>query len=72
MACKSFWSKEEEDVLRQLSLAGRSIDEAVLVLVSRTKEAISNKAYGMGLSMAGPSPEIDMAEFKRLIKAGRK
>ena len=62
------WSDQEVDILQRMHAAQKTIDEIRRVLKSRTESMIRNKAYDIGIRiLVVPNPEIDMAEFKRLM-----
>jgi len=65
------WTEKEEKVLRDLAGLGYSIDEIRIVLKSRSRDAIFSKATSLRISLSGPEPQIDMDEFKRLMKRGK-
>jgi hypothetical protein len=63
------WTDEEREILRKLAGRGKTAKEIARVLVSRSEDAIKAQAGGMCVSLAGNPPEIDMAEFTRLMEA---
>jgi hypothetical protein len=62
------WTEKEKEMLRKLSEAKCFTTDAMRVFPSRTKSSISSQARNMGLSFSGPEAEINMEEFKKLIK----
>ena len=61
------WTDQELSILRAMTEAGKKSEEISQVLVSRTVEAINNKASQLGLSMAG-KPKINFDAFKEMMK----
>jgi hypothetical protein len=61
------WGKQEVRLLYQLSKAGKTVKDVMLVFPGRSRNSIEKKASCEGWSLAGPSQEIDMAAFKRLM-----
>ena len=62
------WSKKEKEILGKLAEARCTADEVLRVFPSRSKASIFSQAQNMNLSFAGPESEINMDEFKKLIK----
>lgn len=65
------WTKKEVEILKAMAAAGKSVDEVLQVLKSRTKHGVVNKAEHMGIKLT-PKPECDFAAFERLMKTGGK
>ena len=62
------WTEQEDKIIQDMIAAKLGIDALVKVLLSRTKIAIKQRVNDLGLSLYGSGPEIDMDEFKRLMK----
>ena len=67
MATYTGYTKQEDQIIRQMNAKGFTAEEITKVLISRTKSQISDRGYHLGLRWS-KVPEIDMAEFKRLMK----
>ena len=65
------WSKQEEEILRDLAKAGHGARKIMTVLKSRTVHAVQQKADAMDVRLGSPEPEIDFDAFKNLMKAER-
>ena len=50
-----------------MALAGKTVDDIGAVLKSRSVHSIQSKAASLRLSLC-PAPEIDLSEFKRIMK----
>ena len=61
------WSDKEKEMLKKLSDAHCTADDACRVFPSRSRQSIFSQARNMKISLSGPTPEINMAEFKKLI-----
>jgi hypothetical protein len=66
----AFWKDQELDILKEMVEAGRSLQEIMSVLKSRTAEGIRNQMDSKGLSFSR-EPEIDMETFKKIMKGGK-
>jgi hypothetical protein len=66
----AFWKDQELDILKEMVEAGRSLQEIMSVLKSRTAEGIRNQMDSKGLSFSR-EPEIDMEAFKKIMKGGK-
>lgn len=59
------WTEEEEQLLREGVEKGLTTKQLLLVLKSRTKTAIENKAAQLGISLQVGKPEIDREAYRR-------
>ena len=60
------YSKEEDKIIKTMHAKGYSHHDIGRVLKSRSPENIKDRGYALGLKWTA-KPEIDMAEFKRLM-----
>lgn len=67
---RAFWSDKEVEILQKMARAGKTPQEVVKVLKSRTITSIQKKASDQGISFSD-SPEIDFDAFKNMMKNGR-
>jgi len=67
MAAYTGYTKQEDTIIKQMNAKGFTAEEITKVLVSRTKTQIADRGYYLGLKWS-KVPEINMAEFKRLMK----
>lgn len=68
MAAYIPWTPNEEEILRKMAAAKKTIDEIGAVLKSRSRPGIKSKAQNIGIDLlAYQSPEIDEEAFKRLM-----
>ena len=63
------YSKEEERLLKEMVNAECTPDQCAKVLKSRTVTGIEDKVRRMGLNWKYLKSEIDMDEYKRLMRA---
>jgi DNA-binding transcriptional MerR regulator len=61
------YTKQEDQIITQMNEKGFTPDEITKVLVSRSRSQIADRGYFLGLKWS-KKPEINMAEFKRLMK----
>ena len=66
MATYTSYTKQEDQIIKQMNAKGFTAEEITKVLISRTKTQIADRGYTLGLKWS-KKPEIDMAEFKRLM-----
>jgi hypothetical protein len=62
------WSEKEREVLKKLAEAHCIIDDVLRVFPSRSRASIFSQASVLGISFAGPESEINMDEFKKLVR----
>jgi hypothetical protein len=67
MATYTCYTKQEDQIIQQMNAKGFTPEEITKVLVSRSRSQIADRGYYLGLKWS-KKPEIDMAEFKRLMK----
>jgi len=67
MAAYTGYTKQEDTIIKQMNAKGFTAEEITKVLISRTKTQIADRGYYLGLKWS-KVPEINMAEFKRLMK----
>lgn len=60
------WTKKEIEILKIMAEAGKSVDEVLTVLKSRTDSAVLGKAERLGITFT-PKPEFDEAAFKKIM-----
>jgi hypothetical protein len=60
------WTKKEVEILKAMAAAGKTVDEVLSVLKSRTKHGVVTKAEHMGIKLT-PKPVFDEAAFKRIM-----
>jgi hypothetical protein len=65
---KRNWTEPEIKILKEMSAAGFTPDQAGKVLKSRSIDAIKCQAGKLGLPLNGVAPEIDMDAFKQLMR----
>jgi hypothetical protein len=68
MASFKPYTPEEVDILTKMVNAGCTPEQCAKVLKSRTVTGIEDKAGRLGMKWKYLNPEIDMDEFKRLMK----
>jgi hypothetical protein len=67
MAAYTGYTKQEDTIIKQMNAKGFTAEEITKVLISRTKTQIADRGYYLGLKWS-KVPEINMAEFNRLMK----
>jgi hypothetical protein len=60
------YTKEEDEIILKMHKAGHGPEAMAKVLKSRSIQAIKDRGYDLGIKWT-KAPEIDMAEFKRLM-----
>lgn len=60
------WSPEEENVLREMATVGANVHDVIKVL-RRSRDSVNSKAYSLGISLKGMTPEINMDAFNRFM-----
>jgi hypothetical protein len=69
---KRYWTPKEEEILKKLVAANRTMPEILIVLKSRTDRAIRAKLQAMNLPLPSTGVEIDFAAFEKFMKTGGK
>jgi hypothetical protein len=67
-----YWTEEEDDTLIILYKKEATFEQVKRIFPHRSVSSLRNKIASMGLRFAGPSPKIDMDEFKRFMKEAKK
>ena len=62
------WTDQEKELLKKLCEAGKTIKDARKVFPYRSEDSISQKASQMELSLAGPTQEINIAAFEKIMR----
>lgn len=65
------WTKKEVEILKAMASAGKTLEEVMSVLKSRSEHGIIFKAAHLGLNFT-TRPVCDFAAFERLMKKGGK
>jgi len=66
---RTMWTKEEDEVLRQMIDTGRAVTEMTKVLKSRSVNAIEGRCKHLGLKFSrSPRPIIDREALKAMLK----
>lgn len=61
---KMKWTVQEEDILEKMVVAGKSPQDVVAVLKSRSVDSVRQKSEKMKLIWVCSYPEIDLKAFK--------
>lgn len=64
------WTPKEEELLKKMCAAGKTVETIRKVFPYRTVESLKNKCGNLNLSMAGERPAPDFAAFERIMKSG--
>ncbi len=67
---RQFWTEEEDEILRKMAKANRTVLEMTKVLKSRTISAIEGRAKILEIAVSrAKKPEIDHKMLREMLKA---